>query len=115
MKRIACVAFTIALCGCVGPVYEGQYAYDDGWAIGQVAEVGAPSSIRERSSKDCRLGAIAQGLGDRTFARVAYHRGRTYRSIVAVAPHGAQLAVGDSVYVNFQDCGAEIVPRAFRR
>lgn len=115
MKRTACIAFAAALCGCVGPVYEGQYAYDDGWAIGEVAEVGPASSIRERSSKDCRLGAIAQGLGDRAFARVAYHRGRTYRSIVSVAPQGAQLAVGDSVYVNYLDCGAEIVPRPFRR
>ena len=114
MKRTASVALAVGLAGCVGPVYEGQYAYDDGWTVGHVAEIGPASSIRERSSKDCRLGAIAQGLGNRTFARVAYHRGRLYRSIVSVVPQGTQLTVGDSVYVNYQDCGAEIVLRPFR-
>lgn len=115
MKGRACAVLTFALCACTGPVYEGQYAYDDGWAIGHVAESGAPQSIRERASKDCRLGAIAQGMASHDFARVEYQRGRAYKSIIAIVPAGMKLSAGDSVYVNFQDCFAELVPRHWRR
>jgi hypothetical protein len=114
MKLATCIGLAAALAGCAGPVYEGQYAYDDGWTVGHVVEVGPAQSILERGAKDCRPGAIAQGLGGRTFARVAYHRGHLYRSIVSVVRPGDRLVVGDPVYVNYQDCGAEIVPRHFR-
>jgi hypothetical protein len=61
------------------------------------------------------LSAIAQGKADRDFAHVAYQRGKHYRSIIATVPAGLRLAPGDDVYVNFQDCDAEIAPRQSSR
>ena len=42
-----------------GPVYDGQFAYDYGWRIGKVVEVGTARGEFGRSSKDCRLSAVA--------------------------------------------------------
>jgi hypothetical protein len=112
MTRFALAAAAMLLAGCVeGPVYEGQFAYDDGWSIGKVTQVGPAHGGFERSSKDCRLSAMAQGKGDRTFAHVAYQRGKHYRSIIATVPAGLRVAPGDDVYVNFQDCDAEVASR----
>jgi len=110
--RVVCVLCVSALVGCVeAPVYEGRFAYDDGWSIGKVTEVGTARGGFGRSSKDCRLSAIAQGKGNRTFAHVAYQRGKHYRSIIATVPEGLRVAPGEEVYVNFQDCDAEVAPR----
>jgi len=110
-------ALALLLAACAGPVYEEKYAYDDGWRIGKVTHVaGADERIDERSSKDCRPGLRADGHGARTFARVSLQWGRYFRSIVALVPENQRVAVGEEVYVDFQDCGAEIVPRhAYRR
>lgn len=108
----AAVALLLGACAMQGPVYEDRYAYDDGWRSGRVTHVVASDErIDERSSKDCRLGARADGHGARTFARVSLQWGRYFRSIVALVPANARVAAGDEVYVDFQDCGAEIVPR----
>ncbi|HSW82659.1 MAG TPA: hypothetical protein VLH12_04250 [Usitatibacter sp.] len=116
MNRSVLVVSAILLAGCVeAPVYEGRFAYDDGWSIGKVAEVGTARGGFGRSSKDCRLSAIAQGKGERTFAHVDYQRGKHYRSIIATVPEGLRVAPGDEVYVNFQDCDAEIASRHLAR
>ena len=112
MNRLVSSVLVFALAGCAeGPVYEGRFAYDDGWSIGKVTEVGGARGTFERSSKDCRLSAVAQGKGGREFAHVAYQRGKHYRSIISTLPEGTRVAPGDEVYVNFQDCDAEIAPR----
>jgi hypothetical protein len=116
MKRLAPCILAFAIAGCMdGPVYEGHFAYDDGWSIGKVTEVGAARGTFERSSKDCRLSAAAQGKGNRMFAHVAYQRGKHYRSIIATVPDGMKVLPGDEVYVNFQDCDAEVAPRHVAR
>ena len=116
MTRFAFAAVAMLLAGCAeGPVYEGQFAYDDGWSIGKVVEVGTARGEFGRSSKDCRLSAVAQGKADRAFAHVAYQRGKQYRSIIATVPALLRVAPGEEVYVNFQDCDAEIAPRHVAR
>jgi hypothetical protein len=112
----AAVAVALLLGACAGPVYEEKYAYDEGWRIGKVTHVVAVDQrIDERSSKDCRLGARADGHGARTFARVSLQWGRYFKSIVALVPANERVTVGEEVYVDFQDCGAQIVPRQAQR
>jgi|KBSMisStandDraft_5_1062788.scaffolds.fasta_scaffold94606_4 hypothetical protein len=117
MKRLSLAVVMLAVaCAGEGPVYEDKYAYDDGWRVGKVTHVvSSEASIDERSSKDCRLGARAEGHGARTFARVSLQWGRYYRSIVAMVPRDEPVSVGEEVYVDFQDCGQELAPRHKRR
>ena len=110
MKHIAWISLVLAACAS-GPVYEERYAYEEGWRVGKVTHVGPAEAIGERSSKDCRPGARAEGLGARTFARVSLQWGRYYRSIVALVPADERISAGDEVYVDYQDCGHEIAPR----
>ena len=113
MKRLSVVAVMLAAaCAGEGPVYEDKYAYDDGWRVGKVTHVvDSTQAVDERSSKECRLGARAEGHGARTFARVSLQWGRYYRSIIAMVPQNERVSVGDDVYVDYQDCGQEIEPR----
>jgi hypothetical protein len=112
MKAQLVVALLLAGCAMEGPLYEDRYSYDDGWRIGKITHVvAADERIDERSSKDCRLGARADGHGARTFARVSLQWGRYFKSIVALVPANERVTVGEDVYVDFQDCGAEIAPR----
>jgi hypothetical protein len=101
-----------AACAASGPVYEEKFSYDEGWRIGKVTHVVASDErIGERSSKDCRLGARAEGHQARRFARVSVQWGRYFHSIVAMIPAGEQVSVGEEVYVDYRDCGKELAPR----
>ena len=112
MNAGAALALLLLPCACASPMYEDKYAYDDGWRVGKITHVvAAQERIDERTSKDCRLGASADGHGARTFARVTLQWGRYFRSIIALVPANERVAVGEDVYVDFQDCGAEIAPR----
>jgi hypothetical protein len=113
MKRLPLVAFVLAAaCAGEGPVYEDKYAYDVGWRVGRVTHVvDSTQAVDERSSKDCRLGARAEGHGARTFARVSLQWGRYYKSIIAMVPANDRVSVGEDVYVDYQDCGKEVAPR----
>jgi hypothetical protein len=113
MRLLAWVCASLAAaCAMEGRLYEGRFAYEDGWRVGKITHVvGATEAIGERSSKDCRLGASAEGHGARTFARVSLQWGRYYRSIVAMVPRDERVCVGEEVYVDYQDCGREVEPR----
>jgi hypothetical protein len=113
MKRLPLVGvLLIAACAGEGPVYEDKYPYDDGWRVGKITHVvNSTQGVDERSSKDCRLGARAEGHGARTFARVSLQWGRYYRSIIAMVPQNEPVSVGEDVYVDYQDCGREVAPR----
>ena len=112
--KIPWMAAALLAAGCAGegPVYQGKYPYEEGWRVGKVTHVvDSTQPVGERSSKDCRLGARAEGLGARTFARVSLQWGRYYRSIIAMVPQGERVSVGEEVYVDYQDCGREVAPR----
>lgn len=113
MKRLSLVAVLLAAaCAGEGPVYEEKYAYDEGWRVGKITHVvNSTEAVDERSSKDCRLGARAQGQGSRTFARVSLQWGRYFKSIIAMVPENERVSVGEDVYVDYQDCGQEVEPR----
>ena len=82
----------------------------DGWHKGEILKIESARTISHRSAHDCRAGA-GNTADDSPYAVVAYrHNGHPYSRIVKV-PDGAQLDVGDRVYVNENACDAPLPHR----
>ena len=94
----------LALAGCAGPVYEGKYAYDQGWRLGKVTDVGTGYALIAHSTRDCREELEPEKVANRTFARVTFTSGRKFHAdIVRIAP-GSRVEVDGQAYVNMDRC-----------
>lgn len=99
-------ALAVAAAACAGPVYHGRYAWDRGWR--QAVVIDPSVGAGQRAQIDCRSILPASAASSREFARVHYHSGRDFRSMIAMAPQGEPLQRGQVVYVDPADCGEEI-------
>jgi hypothetical protein len=104
MKTVLLLAAAFALLaisGCSTPVYEGRYAWSEGWRTGQVTRI-VPA---EEFLKTGRIGCphLARDPADhvavikwRQVNRVRWHFARVER--------GSSIAVGDGVYFTPWKC-----------
>lgn len=100
-----------ALSGCASAVYEGRYAWDEGWREAEVIRLGAASELGGRHFSDCRYKAPPGAAPADRYAVLSYrHMSRPRRAVVPVAL-GESLAQGEKVYVNVRDCSASTIAR----
>ena len=109
----------MALAGCT-TIYEGKYAYDEGWRVGEIEKVGAPADLG-RFVALCQQG-VGQSSAPQLFAVVRFdfgtmadkymHSGRKLRHVVVPLPAGSTLRKDTPVYVNIHDCEQPLVPVA---
>jgi hypothetical protein len=93
--------------GCASTVYEGRYAWRDGWREGVVKAVGTDDDMRRRYAQRC--GAEAKQAS--RFASLRFvERGKARVQTVAV-PKDSALQAGDPVYVKVFDCAGQAIPR----
>jgi hypothetical protein len=104
------VCVVAVLSGCASSVYEGKYAWDDGWREAKVLRIAAGSELGGRHTHDCRYKKSA--VPSQRYAEVAVRMaGKDRRAVVPVADD-TRLATGDAVYANVRECTAStIVPR----
>ena len=92
------------LAGCAAPVYEGKYAYDDGWRLAKVTDVGTGYALIANSTRDCREELPPEKVASRKFARVTFSSARVFHvDIVPVAP-GSPVEPDGGAYVNMKRC-----------
>lgn len=100
----------VTLSGCA-TIYEGKYAFEDGWREAVIQKIGSASEIATPQFSDCRENMTQQQLGVSQFALVSYRRmGRLQRSAVPLRKSVSPIA-GQVVYVNVTDCDARLVSR----
>ena len=98
------------LSGCA-TIYEGKYAFEDGWREAVIQKVGSASEIATPQFSDCRENLSPQQLAATRFALVAYQRmGRTQRNVVPLRANDTPTA-GHAVYMNVTDCNAPLMRR----
>lgn len=104
-------AVLAALSGCASAVYEGKYAWDEGWREAKVVRLAAASELGGRHSSDCRYRA-PQGVAPADRYLVVSYRdmSRTRRAVVPVAPADSFVS-GQPVYVNVRECSASLIVR----
>ena len=98
-----------ALAGCAAPVYQGKYAYDDGWRIATVRDIGRGYALISTAGRDCREELPPEKVARSEFARVTFTSARIFHNdIVPIAP-GAKVAVDGHAYINMSRCDLDAV------
>lgn len=91
----------VSLAGCASSVYEGLYAWDDGWRKAKLVRTGARDELGGRHSTDCRF---ASATNHSRYAVIEYRAmSRNRRAVVPVASE-TTVAPGDLVYANVTRC-----------
>ena len=106
--RIA-IGLAAALAGCAAPVYQGKYAYDDGWRIATVRDIGKGYALIATAGRDCREELPPEKVARSDFARVTFTSARNFHNdIVPVAP-GANVTVDGHALVNMSRCDVDAI------
>lgn len=102
LSALACVLGVLSGCATI---YEGRYAFNDGWRKAQVEEVGTASTLRGAAPSDCHNRAT----GDRNIC-IAVDFDHLRRRIVALPAH-TRFEAGDAAYVKLRNCFGDVVPQ----
>lgn len=94
------------LLGCAGIVYDGGYAYRDGWRPGTIKAIGGGIEYREKLAEGC-----SSQNNHGTYATVRYTGGSHLRSRTIPVEPNSSLQVGDRVYINIKDCNLSLVTK----
>ena len=104
----------LAATGCASSVYEGKYAWDDGWRKAKVVRVSQASELGSRHFADCRYKLDrSQATPTDRFVVVSFADMNTQRlGVLPVAATGPDPIPGETVYANVRRCDkAPLVPR----
>jgi hypothetical protein len=105
---VAAVLAALALGGCATTVYEGKYDWGEGWRKAKVVQVQTAAEMARPAFYTCVRNASAEQRARERFAVVEYRRtSRTLRHAALVRP-GDQVGVGDTVYVDVDDCARPV-------
>lgn len=100
----------LLLAGC-GTVYEGKYAFGEGWRKAEVVRIGAASQISRPDFFECIRKASPEQRANGQFAILEYmNMGAMKRRALPLAPE-QQLQVGAKVYANMDRCDGRIERR----
>lgn len=95
--------FSLLVAGCASSIYEGRYAWGDGWRQGKVTAVGEGPVFAKELAKNCKVDSERPSASQR-YATIRYTRmSRSSWRIVPVATD-AHWKVDDLLYVNVLDC-----------
>jgi hypothetical protein len=109
--RFVGLAAACLLLPACATVYEGKYAWSDGWRAAEVVQVTTPAQMQRPHFHECVRKAAPGTAGTSKFAVVEYRQmSRTKRRAVPLQA-GQSFVPGDPVYVQADDCETPLVPR----
>jgi len=108
---ITVLLLSLMATGCAsGIVYEGGYAFSDGWRPGRVTAVGEGAVFTENLHENCKA-ENQQPSAIQRYVTLRYTRaGHLARRSFPIAKD-ASWKVDDLVYVNVMDCKASLQVR----
>lgn len=102
----------VAVAGCASTVYEGKYDWAEGWRKAKVVKVQTPAEMLRPGFYTCVRNLSSEQRTTQRFALVEYRRvSRTFRH-AALVRQGDQVAEGDTVYVDVDDCARPLATAA---
>src|SRR5262249_41353213 len=101
-RLCACAVLPLALlCACAG---AGDHPAQEDWRIATITQVNGTLPPPYWESEDCRR---SSGAPDGRYASVVFHSHHAVRHRIVLIPLGEELRVGDSVWVNVNDCSKQ--------
>lgn len=95
--------------GCSTPIYEGRYAWSDGWRIGKVSRLLSADEAAEIRGVRCP-GASKSPAG--RIVVIKWRQVNRTRWHFALLHTGTNIAPGDEVYFNALGCDVHPVARS---
>ena len=111
-KIAAASVALLALAGCASDLFEGKYAFSEGWRKATVLRVEQGSAVEDPRFWSCLRNVPVAATANRSYVVVAYHQTSRHRKHLVEAPPDMQLGPGDNVYVNLSRCDDAVVRRA---
>lgn len=115
--RTMSTMLVMSLAGC-STIYEGKYAYDEGWRLGEIEKIGAPADLgrfgalcRQRRDLSAAYPPVAVVRFDfGTTAGRYMHSSHKLQHVVVQLSLDSPLKKDAHVYVNIRDCEQPLVP-----
>lgn len=105
------LAMLALVSGC-STLYEGKYAFGEGWRKGRVVQITRRSAIAPSNYWQCVREAPTIELNESSYALLAYSGyGRARQRLVPV-PQSLDLRENEAVYVNLGRCEDAIAKQA---
>ena len=111
---------SLVISGCASSVYQGKYAWDDGWRQGKVTAVGTGVPFAEKVGGNCtkegaflpqqRYATIRYTMGSRGSWRKVPIASNEISRTVPIASD-SHWKVNDLLYINISDCKADLQAR----
>jgi len=101
----------LLLTGCAGIVYEGRYAFSDGWRPGRVTAVGEGPMFTENLHESCKI-EKHQPSDSQRYVTISYSRGSHLAQRSLPVAKDASWKKDDLLYLNVLDCEAPLQTRA---
>ena len=100
----------LLLAGGCATLYEGKYAFGDGWREARVTQVAEGRSLSRGATFDCRKRSPVKD--GEFFARVEYSfSARVKLTYIVPVRDASAIQANDLVYAKVGDCGVALVPR----
>lgn len=118
MRLAIALLGVLAATGCASSVYEGKYAWEDGWRKAKVVRVSQASELGSRHFSDCRfkLDRSQFSPSDRFVVVSFADMNRQQLGVLPVSASGSDPMPGETVYANVRRCDkAQLVPRVESR
>lgn len=109
--RFVGLAAACLLLPACATVYEGKYAWSDGWRAAEVVQVTTAAQMERPHFHECVRKAAPGTAGASTFVVVEYRRMARKQSRAVPLQAGQSFAPGDLVYVDADDCSTPLVSR----
>lgn len=109
LGALACVLGMLSGCSTV---YEGRYAFNEGWRKAQIEEVGTAQGLFGIAASDCRNAITSDQFAARLFARLSYADFGHLRRRIVLLPSEPRFRAGDAVYFKLRSCTGDVAFQA---
>lgn len=117
VRLLSAILAGLAATGCASSVYEGKYAWVDGWRKATVVRVGPASELGGRHTYDCRFTLKPEQFSPSdSFVVVSFaDPSRQRRAVIRLAATAPDPMPGELVYANVRCDKAPLESRSEQR
>ena len=111
MKRTGltmAIVIAVYLTGCSSLKYEDKYAWNDGWRVGQIEEIGAGIEYSTKIKQAC----VTLPTSSSMFAKVKFRNSSRSEWRVVQISNQSNLKQNGSVLINIFDCKKTVIPKS---
>lgn len=108
IAKLVTVGAAGLLAGCASTVYEGKYAFHDGWRRGTVVKVVNGAELERPGFWNCTRRMTEDERRGADVAVISYRRMSRSSTYAVALPSGSRLQPEEKVYINLNTCNSPV-------